>query len=182
MAGTASNDRQLVSCPASSIRMTGSWWLVRPIGYRGLDPNPSVRVPSACWHCGGRAGTVAYHAFAGHPGAEAGGLGYVRRPDSRLLRPAHEETMLMAQRWLVKDGAPQAWAGERAPCHLPCSTLACSPRPAAHSAQRTSATGRSRRAIAARAAIRAIHSRLPCPFTFAIVVGVIPTAAHRIQP
>jgi hypothetical protein len=41
---------------------------------------------------------VARHAFACHPNARAGGLGYGRRPHSRWPRPAHEQTVLMAQR------------------------------------------------------------------------------------
>ena len=63
--------------------------------------------------------TVACDAFACHPGAGAGGLGYGRRPHSRCQRPAHENTVLMAQRSQAAYGAPRAWAGERTPGHLP---------------------------------------------------------------
>ena len=62
---------------------------------------------------------VACHAVACHPGAGAGGLGYGRRHHSRWPRPAHEQTLLMARRLRTENGAPRAWAGERAPGHLP---------------------------------------------------------------
>ena len=62
---------------------------------------------------------VACHAVACHPGAGAGGLGYGRRHHSRWPRPAQEQTVLMARRRRTKNGAPRAWAGERAPGHLP---------------------------------------------------------------
>ena len=62
---------------------------------------------------------VACHALACHPGAGAGGLGHGRRHHSRWLRPSHEQTLLMARRLRTENGAPRAWAGERAPGHLP---------------------------------------------------------------
>ena len=62
---------------------------------------------------------VACHAFACHPGARAGGLGHGRRHHSRWPRPSHEHTELMARRRRTGNGAPRAWAGERAPGHLP---------------------------------------------------------------
>jgi hypothetical protein len=62
---------------------------------------------------------VACHAFACDPGAGAGGLGHGRRPDSRWPRPASEQTLLMARRLRTEHGDPRAWAGERAPSHLP---------------------------------------------------------------
>ena len=71
---------------------------------------------------------VACHASACHPGARAGGLGYGRRSHSRWPQPAHEQTLLMTQRMRTENGAPRAWAGERTPSHLPCATLARSPR------------------------------------------------------
>ena len=72
----------------------------------------------------------ACHAFAFHPGARAGGLGYGRRHHSRLPRPVHEQTVLMAQRLCTENGAPRAWAGARAPGHLP--LLHACRRPAAN--------------------------------------------------
>jgi hypothetical protein len=62
---------------------------------------------------------VACHAFACHPGARAGGLGYGRRSDSRWPRPSHEQTLLMARRLCTEYGAPRAWTGQRTPNHLP---------------------------------------------------------------
>jgi len=62
---------------------------------------------------------VACHAFACHARARAGGLGHGRRRHSRWPRPAHDQTLLMAQRQRTENGAPRAWAGERAPGHLP---------------------------------------------------------------
>jgi hypothetical protein len=62
---------------------------------------------------------LACHAVACHPGTGAGGSGYGRRHHSRWPRPAHERTVLMAQRLRTESGAPRAWAGERAPGHLP---------------------------------------------------------------
>ena len=75
------------------------------------------------------------HAFAWHVGAGAGGLGHGRRLHSRWPRPSHEQTVLMARHLRTEHGARRAWAGERAPSHLPCSTLARVPL-------RTSASGR----------------------------------------
>ena len=65
------------------------------------------------------ASAVACHAFACHARARAGGLGYGRRHHSRWPRPSHDQTLLMARRQRTENGAPRAWAEERAPGHLP---------------------------------------------------------------
>jgi hypothetical protein len=86
------------------------------------------------------ASRVACHAFACHPRARADGLGQGRRHHSRWPRRAHEQTLLMARRLRPENGAPRAWAGERAPGRLPCYTLA-------RSLRRISASGRALRIV-----------------------------------
>jgi hypothetical protein len=87
-------------------------WCLRP----GAPPPP----------CASR---VACHAFACLSGAWVGGLGHGRRHHSRWPRPVHEQTLLMAQRLRTENGAPRAWAGERAPGHLPLLHACTQPAP-----------------------------------------------------
>jgi len=104
----------------------------------GGDPKARVCARAASRHrCCPDAAGAACHAFACDPDARAGGLGHGRRHYSRWPRPAHEQTVLMARRLRTENGAPRAWAEERAPGHLPLLHICA--RPAANIRNRPTA-------------------------------------------
>ena len=82
----AGGRRRLQSAAASSSLCPATMGGDRESGLRPRTTTPLCNAGVAC------------HVFACHPGVGAGGLGYGRRHHSRCPRPAHEQTVLMAQR------------------------------------------------------------------------------------